>query len=307
MIFLQTSSVYSDSWSEVGTIDHYNDNTIIENFHLLGHKLQEFLVEVSSLKERIHMHSSSAREQDKTLSKLMTNIQREITSRRESFEKIETEVNKRDLQLIALRGNVAHLYESCINSVTVLENGKTELLEEKVEFPDQRINLKTPSFDDEISEECVKTLADRLLLAANGFASIKTEFLDANQKEMKATITNLQRELQEKDVQRDIICADLVKQIKDAEAAAKRYSQELHSLRMEEHDLKKQVEVIEGEKKKQIEVIEGEKKILEQRIKELQDRQGIAAELEDKVRSQTGLLAAKDQGGLCMIAKVFKK
>ncbi|CAL5206429.1 unnamed protein product [Lathyrus oleraceus] len=291
----KTSSVYSDSWSEVGTIDHYNDNTIIENFHLLGHKLQEFLVEVSSLKERIHMHSSSAREQDKTLSKLMTNIQREITSRRESFEKIETEVNKRDLQLIALRGNVAHLYESCINSVTVLENGKTELLEEKVEFPDQRINLKTPSFDDEISEECVKTLADRLLLAANGFASIKTEFLDANQKEMKATITNLQRELQEKDVQRDIICADLVKQIKDAEAAAKRYSQELHSLRMEEHDLKKQVEVIEGEKKKQIEVIEGEKKILEQRIKELQDRQGIAAELEDKVRSQTGLLAAKDQ------------
>ncbi|CAK8570111.1 unnamed protein product [Lathyrus sativus] len=280
----KTSSMYADSWSEFGTIDHYNDNTIIENFHLLGHKLQEFLVEVSSLKERIHMHSSSTREQDKTLSKLMTNIQREITSQRESFEKIKTEVNKRDLQLIALRGNVAHLYESCINSVTVLENGKTELLGEKVEFPDQGINLKTPSFDDEISEECVKTLADRLLLAANGFASIKTEFLDANQKEMKATITNLQRDLQEKDVQRDIICADLVKQIKDAEAAAKRYSQELQSLRMEEHDLKKQVEVFEGEKK-----------ILEQRIKELQDRQGIAAELEDKVRSQIGLLAAKDQ------------
>ncbi|XP_058724776.1 uncharacterized protein LOC131596203 isoform X3 [Vicia villosa] len=280
----KTSSAYADSWSEFGTIDQYNDNTIIENFHLLGHKLQEFLVEVSSLKERIHMHSSSAREQDKTLSILMTNIQREITSQRESFEKIKTEVSKRDLQLIALRGNVARLYESCNNSVTVLENGKTELLGEKVEFPDQEINLKTPSFDDEISEECVKTLADRLLLAANGFASIKTEFLDANQKEMKATVTNLQRELQEKDVQRDIICADLVKQIKDAEAAAKSYSQELQSLRMEEHDLKKQVEVIEGEKK-----------ILEQRIKELQDRLGIAAELEDKVRSQTGLLAAKDQ------------
>ncbi|CAI8605805.1 unnamed protein product [Vicia faba] len=280
----KTGSVYADSWSEFGTTDHYNDNTIIEIFHLLGHKLQEFLVEVSSLKERIHTHSSSAREQDKTLLKLMTNIQREITSQRESFEKIKTEVSKRDLQLIALRGNVAHLYESCINSVTVLENGKTELLGEKVEFPDQGINLKAPSFDDEISEECVKTMADRLLLAANGFASIKTDFLEANQKEMKATVTNLQRELQEKDVQRDIICADLVKQIKDAEAAAKSYSQELQSLRMEEHDLKKQIEVIEGEKK-----------ILEQRIKELQDRQGIAAELEDKVRSQTALLAAKDQ------------
>ncbi|KAL5068646.1 hypothetical protein RYX36_019533 [Vicia faba] len=183
----KTGSVYADSWSEFGTTDHYNDNTIIENFHLLGHKLQEFLVEVSSLKERIHTHSSSAREQDKTLSKLMTNIQREITSQRESFEKIKTEVSKRDLQLIALRGNVAHLYESCINSVTVLENRKTELLGEKVEFPDQGINLKAPSFDDEIFEECVKTMADRLLLAANGFASIKNDFLEANQKEMEAS------------------------------------------------------------------------------------------------------------------------
>ncbi|KAK2453055.1 protein MLP1 [Trifolium repens] len=278
------SSVYEDSWSEFGTTDHYNDNTIIESFHLFGHKLQEFLVEVSSLKERILVHSSLAREQDKTLSKLMTNIQMEITSQRESCENMKKEVSKRDLQLVALRGNIAHLYESCINSVTALENGKAELVGEKVEISDLGINLETPSFDDETSEKCIKTMADRLWLAANGFTSIKTEFLDANQKEMKATVTNLQRELQEKDVQRDRICADLVKQIKDAEAAANSYSQDLESLRMEEHNLKKQVEVIEDEKK-----------ILEQRIKELQDRQGAAAELEDKVRSQTGLLAAKDQ------------
>jgi chromosome segregation ATPase len=226
----------------------------------------------------------------------MTNIQMEITSQRESCENMKKEVSKRDLQLVALRENIAHLYESCINSVTALENGKAELVGEKVELSDLGINLETPSFDDETSEECIKTMADRLWLAANGFTSIKTEFLDANQKEMKATVTNLQRELQEKDVQRDRICADLVKQIKDAEAAANSYSQDLESLRMEEHNLKKQVEVIEEEKK-----------ILEQRIKELQDRQGAAAELEDKVRSQTGLLAAKDQGGLCMIHLVFKE
>ncbi|CAJ2674840.1 unnamed protein product [Trifolium pratense] len=278
------SSVYEDSWSEFGTIDHYNDNTIIEGFHLFGHKLQEFLVEVSSLKERIQVHSSLAQEQDKTLSKLMTDIQMEITSQRESCENMKKEVSKRDLQLVALRENIAHLYESCINSVTALENGKAELVGEKVELSDLGINLEKSSFDDEISEECIKAVADRLLLTANGFASIKAEFLDANQKEMKATVTNLQRELQEKDVQRDRICADLVKQIKDAEAAANRYSQDLETLRMEEHNLKNQVEVIKEEKK-----------ILEQRIKELQDRQGAAAELEDKVRSQTGLLAAKDQ------------
>ncbi|XP_024630980.1 protein MLP1 isoform X5 [Medicago truncatula] len=279
------SSVYAESWSEFGTIDHYNDNTIIDSFRLFRHKLQEFMVEVSSLKERIHVHSSLAQEQDKTVSKLMTNVQRVITSQRESCEKMKTEVSKQDLQLVALRGNIAHLYESCINSVAVLETGKAELVGEKVEFSDPGINLKTLSFDEEISEECIKTMADRLVLATNGFASIKTEFLDANQKEMKATITNLQRELQEKDVQRDRICADLVKQIKDAEAAANSYSQDLESLRTQEHNLKEQVEVIEGEKK-----------ILEQRIKELQDKQGTAAaELEDKVRSHSGLLAAKDQ------------
>lgn len=278
------SSVHADSWSEFGTMDHYNDNTIIETFHLFGHQLQEFLVEVSSLKERICTHSSFAQDQDKTLSKLMSNIKREVTSQREACENMKREISKRDLQLVALRGNITHLYESCINSFTVLEKGKAELVGEKIEFSDLGINLKTPSFDDEMSEECIKTMADRLMLAANGFASIKTEVLDANQKEMKATISNLQRELQEKDVQRDRICADLVKQIKDAEAAANSYSQDLQSLRMQEHNLKEQVEVIEGERK-----------ILEQRIKELQDSQRSAAELEDKVRSQTGLLAAKDQ------------
>lgn len=295
MFLLQKSSVSADSWSELGTIDHYDDNIIVENFHLFGHQLQEFLVEVGSLKERIYMHSSLAQEQDKTLSKLMTNIQREIASQRESCEDMKKEVRERDLQLVALRGNIAYLYESCINSIIVLANGKGELVGKKVESSDLGMDLKTPSFDDEVSEECIKTMADRLLLDAKGFASIKTEFLDANQKEMKATITSLQRELQEKDVQRDRICSELVKQIKDAEAAANNYSQDLESFRIQEHNLKRQAEVIEAEKK-----------ILEQRVNELEDSQGTAAELEDKMRSQTDLLAAKDQGGLCMIPCFFK-
>ena len=99
--------------------------------------------------------------------------------------------------------------------------------------------MEIPSFDDGISEECIKTLTDRLLLSAKGFASLKTEFLDANQKEMKATITNLQRELQEKDVQRDRICSELVKQIKDAEAAANSYSQDLQAFSLQEHNERK--------------------------------------------------------------------
>ncbi|CAL0323210.1 unnamed protein product [Lupinus luteus] len=273
----------TDSWSDFG-VDHYDDNALIDFFHLLGHQLQEFLVEIPSLKERINMHSSLAREQDKILSKLMGSIQREMTSQRESWETMKKEIKERDGQLVALHRSIAYLYEACINSVNVIENVKAGLVGNKVESSDLGVNLKMPSFDDGMFEECIKTMGDRLSLAAKEFASIKTEFLDANQKEMKATITNLQRELQEKDVQRDRICSDLVKQVKDAEAAANSYSRDLQSVRIQEHNLKKQVDVVEAEKKK-----------LEQRLNELQDMQGIAAELEEKIRSQTDLLAAKDQ------------
>ncbi|TKY58240.1 sporulation-specific protein 15 isoform X4 [Spatholobus suberectus] len=278
------SSVSADPWSDFDTIDHHDDNTIVEIFRLFGHQLQELMVEISSLKERINTHSSLAQEQDKTLSKLMASIQREMTSQKELCETMKKEVSEQDGKLVALHGNIAHLYEACINSVIVLENGKVELVGKKVESSDLGINLETLSFDDGISEECIKTMTDRLLLAAKGFTSIKTEFLDANQKEMKVTITNLQRELQEKDVQRDRICLELVKQIKDAEIAANSHSQDLQALRIQEHSLKKQVEAIEAERK-----------ILEQRVNELQDRQETAAELEQKMRSQTDLLTAKDQ------------
>ncbi|RDX78934.1 hypothetical protein CR513_40710, partial [Mucuna pruriens] len=277
------SSVSADLWSDFDTIDHYDDKTIVENFHLFGHQLQELLVEIGSLKEKINMHSSLAQEQEKKLSKLMASIQSEMTSQKELCEAMKKEVTERDGKLVAFLGNIAYLYEACINSVIVLENGKAELVGKEVESSDLGINLKALSFDD-ISEECIKTMTDRLMLAAKGFASIKTEFLDANQKEMKATITNLQRELQEKDVHRERICSELVKQIKDAETAANSYSQDLQAFRIQEHNLRKEVEAIETERK-----------ILKQRVNELQDRQETAAELEQKMKSQIDLLAAKDQ------------
>ncbi|CAJ1972211.1 unnamed protein product [Sphenostylis stenocarpa] len=277
-------SVPADHWEDFDTIDQCDDDTSVENLRLFGHQLHEFMVKISSLKERISMHSSLSQEKDKALSKLMASIQREMISRKELCETMKKAVSKQDEKLVALRGNIAYLYEACNKFAIVLENEKAELSGKNVESLDLGINLETPSFDDDISEECIKTMTNRLLLAVKGFTSIKTEFLDANQKEMKATIANLQRELQEKDVQKDRICSDLVKQIKDAEAAANSYSQDLQVFRMQEYNLKKEVEAIEAERE-----------ILVQRVNELQDRQETAAELEEKMSSQTGLLAAKDQ------------
>ncbi|KAF2283561.1 hypothetical protein GH714_011987 [Hevea brasiliensis] len=101
---------------------------------------------------------------------------------------------------------------------------------------------------------------------------------------MKITISNLQKELQEKDIQRERICKDLVSQIKQAEAAATSYSRDLESSKSQVHDLEKKVDMIEVERN-----------ILEQRVKELQDQQTISTELQEKVRSLTDRLNAKDQ------------
>ncbi|XP_027939603.1 centromere-associated protein E isoform X2 [Vigna unguiculata] len=278
------SSVPANPWEDFDAIDQYDDDTSVENLRLFGHQLQEFMTKVSSLKDKINIHSSLAEELDKTLSKLMASIQREMTSQKESCETMKKELSEHDEKLVALGGIIAYLYEACNNSSIVLENEKAELCGTKVESSDLGMSLETPSFNDDISEECIKTMADRLLVTVKGFTSIKAEFLDANQKEMKSTIANLQRELQEKDVQRDRICSDLVKQIKDAEAAATSYSQDLQAFKIQEHNLKKEVEAIEAERK-----------ILVHKVNELQDRQETTAELEEKMRSQTGLLAAKDQ------------
>ncbi|XP_017430007.1 trans-Golgi network-localized SYP41-interacting protein 1 isoform X2 [Vigna angularis] len=275
-------SVPAHPWQDFDAIDQYD--TSVENLRLFCHQLQQFITKVSSLKEKISIHSSLAQELDKTLSKLMASIQREMTSQKESCETMKKELSEHDEKLVAFRGIIAYLYEACNNSSIVLENEKAELSGTKVESSDLGMSLETPLFDDDISEEYIKTMADRLLLTVKGFTSIKAEFLDANKKEMKSTIANLQRELQEKDVQRDRICSDLVKQIKDAEAAATSYSQDLEAFKIQEHNLKKEVEAIEAERK-----------ILEQKVNELQDRQETTAELEDKMRSQTTLLAAKDQ------------
>lgn len=283
----------ADPWQDFDAIDQYD--TSVENLRLFCHQLQEFMTKVSSLKEKISIHSSLAQELDKTLSKLMASIQREMTSQKESCETMKKELSEHDEKLVALRGIIAYLYEACNNSSIVLENEKAELSGTKVESSDLGMSLETPSFDDDKSEEYIKTMADRLLLAVKGFTSIKAEFLDANQKEMKSTIANLQRELQEKDVQRDRICSDLVKQIKDAEAAATSYSQDLEAFKIQEHNLKKEVEAIEAERK-----------ILEQKVNELQDRQETTAELEDKMRSQTSLLAAKDQGGFSLFPSLLR-
>ncbi|CAL8996645.1 unnamed protein product [Prunus brigantina] len=77
---------------------------------------------------------------------------------------------------------------------------------------------------------------------------------------------------------------ELVSQIKGAEAAATSYSMDLQSSKTLVHDLEKQVEVMKGERNQ-----------LEQRVKELEDGRATCTDLQERVRSLTDVIAAKDQ------------
>ncbi|KAJ7958642.1 GRIP and coiled-coil domain-containing protein 2 [Quillaja saponaria] len=282
-----------DSWSQFNSHDQFNDNAVTEIFRILGHQLQEFLREFGALEETLNTHSNSVQEQANSLSDLVVTIQREMASQRESCEVMKRDVSKKDGELVALHKNIACLYEACSSLLTEVGKRKVELVGNNLEYGDL-IHSKSASLADGelsysgqaqfFSEEYVKTVADTMLSAVKDFASIKTEVLDANQREIKMTVSKLQRELQEKDIQKDRICMELVNQIKEAEGSVKIYSQDLQSSTTRVHNLEKHVEVIEAERKK-----------LEERVNELQDDRAASTDLQEKIRSLTDLLAAKDQ------------
>lgn len=292
-----------DSWLDSKTDGHFDENVVFETCNFVVDHLQEFMTEIGDLKEKISKHSVSLHEQGSSLSKLMDIVQGEMNSQKESFEAMKRDMvhidsveKEKGMELILLRKNIAVLYEACASSVVEIENRRVDLVGNNMAAGDLGLNLRSTSVDGEFpfsgpaqlsSEESIRTMADKLVLAVRDFASLKAETVVGSQKELKITIANLQKELQEKDIQKERICMELVGQIKEAEAAATSYSLDLQSSIVRVHDLEKQVEVIERERN-----------LLEQRVKELQDAQATSTELQEKVQSLTDVLAAKDQGQL---------
>ncbi|KAJ9702892.1 hypothetical protein PVL29_004571 [Vitis rotundifolia] len=277
--------------------DHFDENFIVESCSFVGQQVQECSKEIGSLREKLHRHSISLHEAAQSLSALMVVVHGDMTSQRESFEFMKRELSRlesmekeKDMELVAMRRNTGLLFESCTASIVAIENRKAQLGGNGVVARDLGINLSSDegnSFGGNAllsSEEGIKTVAERLLLAVKDFASMQTEILDDSQKDMKARIADLQTELQEKDIQKERICMELVSQIRQAEATALGYSTDLQSANTQVHDLEKQVEVMEKERN-----------VLEQRIKDLQDGEAASKELQEKVRSLADVVAAKEQ------------
>ncbi|WCJ30498.1 Trans-Golgi network-localized SYP41-interacting protein 1 [Euphorbia peplus] len=261
--------------------------------------LREFKKEIAATKVTLQDHLVMYQKQASNLLKLIGLIHGDMTSQKEYFEALKRDAKHRDtvekekdLELVSLRRNIGLLYEACSCSLMEIENRKAAGME-VLTVEDQGLNLKPTtlyggiSFEGQnnfSSEIDVKNLAEKLVTAVKSYSTLKGEIAEGDKKEMKITILNLQKELQEKDIQRERICMDLVSQIKQAEAAATSYSQDLQSTKSHVHDLEKRVEMVEDERN-----------LLEQRVKELQDQQTVSTGLEEKISSLTNNLSAKDQ------------
>ncbi|KAL0330130.1 UNVERIFIED_CONTAM: hypothetical protein Sradi_4999700 [Sesamum radiatum] len=143
-----------------------------------------FMTEIGSLRQQLHNHSHLLQEEASWLSEVVMNVHREYTSHKESCESMK-------------------------NAISEIENWKEHVGGNALASRSPERNLKSQvrieggnSFTDNIfNEEGVRGTGDKLLLVVRDLISMQSELLEVGQREMKSTILNLQKELQEKDIQ----------------------------------------------------------------------------------------------------------
>uniref|UniRef100_A0A9I9CHD3 Centromere-associated protein E n=1 Tax=Cucumis melo TaxID=3656 RepID=A0A9I9CHD3_CUCME len=288
-----------DSWLNSYTNAAEDENVATEIHSQIVHQLEESMKEIGDLKEMIDGHSVSFHKQSDSLSKVLGELYQEVNSQKELVEALESKVQQcesvakdKEKEGDILCRSVAVLLEACTSTIKEVEERKGELMGNDLTSENLGVNiistapgqLSRSGRTHLLSEEYVQTIADRLLLTVRKFIGLKAEMFDGSVKEMKIAMSNLQKELQEKDIQKERICMDLVGQIKEAEGITTRYSLDLQASKDKVHELEKVMEQMDNERK-----------VLEQRLRELQDGLSISDELRERVRSLTDLLAAKDQ------------
>ncbi|KAI7752508.1 hypothetical protein M8C21_015859 [Ambrosia artemisiifolia] len=261
------------------TEELHNDNTIIDLWKFIGFHMQELITKIDSFEEKLQSHSKSLHEQAVLLCQTVPTLYEEITSHKHSLDSAKEEIawlestgKQKETENVMLRKYISTLYEACNNSVLEIQKSKGEMVADD-SLVEDILSGETIS----VSEEGVTNIVNRLLSAVKDYHSNQTENVEVKLKEMKATISNLQKELTEKDVQKDRISVELVSQIKRAEAAATSHLQELESAKAHINDLKDQCN------------------LLEQRIKELEGQESVLVELHEKVKSLTESSTAKEQ------------
>ncbi|XP_022936026.1 major antigen-like isoform X1 [Cucurbita moschata] len=288
-----------DTWLNSYANSPVDENVETEIHSQIMQHLEESIKEIGALKEMIGGHSVSFHKRSDSLSKVLGSLYQEVLSQKELVQALELDVQQRESvakdkekEGDILCRNIAVLSEACTSTIKEIDQRKGELMGNDLTSENLGMDINSPTPDQLshigkthlLSEEYVRRIADRLLITVREFIGLKAEMFDGHVKEMKAAIANLQKELQEKDIQNERVCMELVGQIKEAEATATRYSLDLQASKDEMRELQKVTEQMESERK-----------ILEQRLREMRDGLSISDELRETVRLLTDSLAAKDQ------------
>ncbi|CAI0376415.1 unnamed protein product, partial [Linum tenue] len=285
-----------EPFSEAIMQDHFDDEIAIPG---VCSSVQECMNEMVALKIFMKDHSLAAHEQADKLCKRIHAVQIEISHNRDSsqtlkrdVEYLESFVKQKESEAGALHRNLLILYETCLSSLKEIGNRKAEIVD-RTSAPGNLMGqelldvggLPVSGKINSLSEEHIRNVAERMMSAVKDFISLYSGTFEGDRKEMRTTITSLQRELQEKDIQRERICMELAGQIKEAEAVATRYSLDLQSSKARLIDLEKQVEL----------AMEERNSLEQQQANEIEDERKISTELHEKIRLLSDTVAAKDQ------------
>ncbi|XP_068641256.1 trans-Golgi network-localized SYP41-interacting protein 1-like isoform X3 [Aristolochia californica] len=258
-------------------------------FAAVGCGLQECIKVVDLMIEKCEKFVTAFDGQAAQLPKIIEAIAGEVSLHKEAMEsfkrdttRLQTLLMEKNAEVSLLHGSISLLYEACAGSIMEIENKKVCDTGVTLKFP-VLPGGKDSGSEDMVSwtEDFIRTVADTLSLSVKTLIS-KIEV--SNEKELKTTILNLQKEIQEKDIQGNRICAELVNQIKEAEATAKNYLVDLQSAKAQAQRLEEQVELMKSEQD-----------FLQTRVNELNNQETASKELPAKVDSLSDIIAAKDQ------------
>ncbi|VFQ89899.1 unnamed protein product [Cuscuta campestris] len=258
-----------------------------------------FVEELRSISEMLDEHSQLVHDEARHITEFFGSIHEEITLQKQSSESLKkdmeglkTIVKEKDSELIQMRRCSSLLYEACTSATFKIENRREQLLENNIASyaPGNTLVSWKPvgggltENTDLSSEDNIRSVSERLRIAVEDIMNVQVELVEFNQKDIKAAMSNLQKELQEKDIQREKICRELVSQIKDAEAIASNYLQELQLTKVRVNDLQRDVKLMEEEKTK-----------LEDKTKELQYQGSALADAQCRIMLLEDMVASKEQ------------
>ncbi|KAL6600419.1 hypothetical protein ACP70R_045219 [Stipagrostis hirtigluma subsp. patula] len=256
-------------------MDDLDESQILHHLAITCHALSDCVKDCNDLKRSMDEHAFLVEQKATELFDVMSNLQNrfssqtnELQSLREKFVELQSEMKEKDDEIVSMRRNMSLLYEACTNSIAEIE-GMTGI------GPGNRSYFVEHSPDDYI-----KSMVEQLVVAVKTSRNSN----EGSKKELKATILELQQDLQAKDVQIGTIASELSSQIREAESSAKQLSLALEDARMEVRSLEKQVDVLHNQKK-----------ALETQVNEIKDMEVVASEQHGRIQELTDELSRKDQ------------